>query len=203
MNPPVFFSFSSKLSSSTFQVQLADLKVDYHKLIKGDYTGVGFPIIFKQKYGNKLLDIIDTGCAGLFLISDKLKEVLENNRLTGWKTFSVEIHDTRNNHISGYHGLSVTGRCESTSFEQSEIIEKQLVATGPVRKYYKGISINRWDGADFFSPEKKYQTFVSQKASDLLKKNKITNLQLENTVEYEIDIRHVNKSQTCTNQDLT
>lgn len=195
MNPPIFFSFSSKLSSSTFQAHLADSKIDHHKLIKGDYTSIDFPIIFKQKYGDKLLDILDTGCVGLFLISDKLKAVLEENHLTGWKTFSIEVYDKKDNYISGYHGLSVVGRCESTSFQQSKIIEKQLVSTGPICKYYKGISINQWDGTDFFSPEKKYQTFITKKVADLLKKNKITNLQLENTAEYEIDIRHVNKSQ--------
>lgn len=162
-------------------------------MIKGDYTGIEFPVIFKQKYGSKLHDILDTGYVGLFLISDKLKTILEVNHLTGWKTFLVTIYDRNENEVTGYHGFSVTGRCGSTSFEKSEIVEKQLVPTGPVCKYYKGIFIDKWDGSDFFSPEKKYQTFITGKAADLLKKNKITNMQLENSAEYEIDVRHVKK----------
>jgi hypothetical protein len=194
MNSSIFFSFSSKLISSTFQVHLADSKIDQYKLIKGNYTEINFPIIFKQKYGHKLLDIIDTGCVGLFLISDKLKTVLENNSLTGWKIFSIEVYDKKDNLVLGYHGLSVTGRCESASFNQSKIIEKQFISTGPICKYYKGISITQWDGTDFFSPKTKYQTFITQKAANLLKKNKITNMQIENITEYEVDIRHANKS---------
>jgi hypothetical protein len=195
MNLPNFFSFSSKLASSTFPAHLADSKIDHHKLIKGDYTEIDFPVIFKQKHGDKLLDLLDTGCVGLFLISDKLKMVLEENHLTGWETFSVKISDKNDNLIPGYHGLSITGRCESTSFDQSNIIEKQLVSTGPICKYYRGISINQWDGSDLFSPEKKYQTFITQKTANLLKKNKITNLQLENTAEYEVDNRQITKNQ--------
>ena len=195
VNPPKFFIFSSKLASSTFQAHLTDSKIDHHKLIKGDYIGINFPVIFKQRYGSKLLDLLDTGCAGLFLISDKLKTVLEENHLTGWKTFPVEINDKNENPILGYYGLSITGICESISFDQSKIVEKQFVSTGPICKYYKGLSISQWDGTDFFSPKKKYQTFITERTVILLKKNKITNLQIENIAEYEIDLRHINKNQ--------
>jgi len=191
MNQTVFFSFSSKFVGSTFQASPVDQKIDHLRLIKGDYIGIDFPIIFQQTGGHKLLDILDTGYVSLFLISDRLKFILEENRLTGWKTFPIILYDKKNNQIFGYQGFSVTGRCGSTHFEKSKIIEKQLVPTGPVCKYYRGIFIDRWDGTDFFSPEKKYHTFVTNKASDLLKKNKITNLRLENSDDYETAIRHV------------
>ena len=188
-----FFSLSSKLSSSTVQAHPIDLKIDHSKLIKGDYTGVNFPVIFKQKYGNELDDILDTGVVGLFLISDRMKTVLEENNLTGWKTFPIKLYDKNGNEIIGYHGLSITGRCGSASFEKSEIIEKQLVPTGPVCKYYKGISIDNWDGMDFFSPDKKYRAFITKRTADILKKSKLTNVRLENLADQEIDVRHVKK----------
>lgn len=191
MESNIFFSLSSKLSSSTVQAHPIDLKVDHSKLIKGDYTGIDFPVIFKQKYGNKLHDILDTGIVGLFLISDRMKTILEENKLTGWKTFLIKIYDKNGSEIVGYHGLSITGRCGPTSFEKSEIIEKKLVPTGPACKYYKGISIDKWDGMDFFSPDKKYRTFVTKKAADILTKSKLTNLRLENLADHEIDVRHV------------
>lgn len=191
MNKPVFFSFSSKFVGSTFQASPIDPEIDHLKLIKGDYIDIDFPIIFQQTEGHKLLDILDTGYVSLFLISDRLKLILEENRLTGWKTFPIILYDKKNNQILGYHGFSVIGRCGSTNFEKSKIVEKQLVPSGPICKYYRGIFIDRWDGTDFFSPEKKYHTFVTQKVAGLLKKNKITNLRLENSDEYETAVRHV------------
>lgn len=193
MESKFFFSLSSKLSSSTVQAHPIDLKIEHSKLIKGDYAGIDFPILFKQKYGNELNDMLDTGIAGLFLISDRMKTILEENNLTGWKTFPIKLYDKNGGEIIGYHGLSITGRCGSTSFEKSKIIEKQLVPTGPICKYYKGIHIDKWDGSDFFSPDKKYRTFITKKAADILKKNKLTNVRLENLADHEIDVRYVKK----------
>jgi len=188
-----FFSLSSKLSSSTVQAHPTDLNIDHLKLIKGDYTRIDFPVIFKQEYGNKLRDMLDTGLVGLFLISDRMKTILEENNLTGWKTFPIKIYDENGDEITGYHGFSIIGRSGPINYEKSEIIEKRLVPTGPISKYYKGIFIDKWDEMDFFSPDKKYRTFITKKAADILKKSKLTNIRLENLAEKEIDVSNVKK----------
>src|SRR5262245_11871693 len=111
-----FFYFGSKLLSSTVQAgpivlkQKNGLPGSYY-LIKGYYEGINFPYVFKQDYGKKFTDILDTGCAGLFLISENLKKILENNRFTGWKTYPIKLYDKKNNEVSGYHGFSVIGSC--------------------------------------------------------------------------------------------
>ena len=70
-----------------------------------------------------------------------MKTILERHHFTGWKIFPVLIHDKNGREVHNYQGLSVIGRCRSTSFEKSEIIKKQLVPNGTMCKYYKGISI--------------------------------------------------------------
>lgn len=186
-----FFKFSSKLVSSTVQASPIELNIENSKLIKGDYLGIDFPVIFKQEDGKKFCDILDTGYVSLYLISERMKTILEENNLTGWKIFPIQLYDKKGNEISGYHGFSITGKCGPINYEKSQIIEKQTVPSGPIFKYYKGIFIDDWDKKDFFSPNKTYQIFITENAADILKKNKITNMYLKNISDYEIGVNHV------------
>lgn len=185
-----FYRFGSNLFSSTFQahpVSLTqrkdnDTKISYTaNLIRGIYRDINFPVFFQHKYGTKLHDILDTGVAGLYLISNKLKEVLENNDLSGWKTFSIKILDKKENELDGYYGLSIIGRCGPIDYKKSDIIEKQLAPNGPKVKYYKGLhpGLDQWDGSDLFLPESYFGVILSPKAAEVLKKSKLTNINLE------------------------
>ena len=122
-----------------------------------------------------------------------MKKILEENNLTGWKTFPIKLYDKNGNEISGYHGFSIIGHCNPINYEKSAIIEKRKVPTGPICKFYKGMFIDKWDETDFFTPEGTYEIFITKKAADILKKNKITNVQLENLTDSEIDAHHVKK----------
>ncbi|GHU69179.1 hypothetical protein FACS189413_07610 [Bacteroidia bacterium] len=190
-----FYILSEKLSGATLQAHPVGLNFkeddngfdDVIRLLMGDYIDIKFPVIFKQAYGKRLDDIIRTGHAVLFLISDKMKAVLEENALTGWKTFAVKVLDKKGQEIQGYHGLSITGRCGKIDYSKSEIIEKRLVPNAPLGKYYKGlhIGLDKWDGSDFFLPEKYFGTIITSRAAEVLKKNKLTNIRLENLTEIE------------------
>lgn len=199
MNIKEFYTFRSKLSFSTVQAHPVGLNefhpidpnkrylYDEYRLIQGDYNNISFPVIFKQKYGKKLNDILDTGWVGLFLISSKLREVLEENTLTGWKTFDVKLLDKQDKEIQGYHGLSITGRCGMIDYSKSEIVVKRLVPNAPLGKYYKGlyVDLDKWDGSDFFLPGNYFGTIITSKVAEVMKKSKPTNIRLENLMEIE------------------
>ena len=195
-----FFSFGSKLVSTNVQVFAIDLKTDengisdHSKLIKGEYDGIRFPIVFKQKRKGKFNDILDTGWANLFLISENLKKLLENYKLTGWNVFSIRLYDLSGMEIDGYFGLSVIGHSGQINYQASRIIEKRIVPSGPLSQYYRGLSFDMWDGSDFFTPNKTYQIFITKKAAEILKNHKITNLQIENLSEKETSVSHVRKN---------
>ena len=201
MKEPVFFKFRSRMVSSTLQAGAPELKRDVDgedkvwNLIKGKYEGIDFPVVFKQYDGKNLTDLLDTGWSSRHLISDRMKNILEENHLTGWKTFPIKLYDKKGNEILGYHGFSVTGRCAPIDYEKSEIIEKRLVPTGTLCKYYKGqhIDIDKCDGSDFFAPDDVYSVFVTEKAAIALKKYKITNLDLKNSLDAEIDVTIIKK----------
>ena len=197
-----FFKFGSKLLSSTFQAGPVGLKKDTNgvsahlNLIRGKYEEIDFAVLFKQDSGKKLTDILDTGYVGLYLVSDRMKNILEENDVTGWKVFLIKLYDKKGNEVFGYHGFSVIGRCGPVDYEKSKIVEKPFVSGGPVCKFYKGlyIGLDSWDGSDFFLPGESCRSVITQKAADVLKKNKITNMQLYNLSEYETSVSNIKNS---------
>ena len=194
-----FFEFGSKYVQSTFQAGPVGLQKDksgtytHHNLIKGNYEEIDFPVVFKHDSGKNLTDILDTGHVSLFLISDRMKTILEENHLTGWKVFPIKLYDKKGTEIHGYHGFSIIGKCGTHDYQKSTIVEKQFIPNGPFYKYYKGLFVKDWDGLDFFIPERTYQLLVSSKAADVLKRNKITNLNLKPLSDYEIEVELVRK----------
>ena len=105
---------------------------------------------------------------------------------------------TKKNEILGYHGFSVIGRCGPIDDKKAEICERQSVPTGPFYKVYKGlyVGLDKWDRSDFFIPNESMFFIVTNKAAEILQKNKVTNLVLKNLSNVEIRVRHVlNKSE--------
>lgn len=141
MEARFFFNFRSKLSSANARVAAIELDLepdpngvmedDHTKLIKGQYEGIHFPVVFKQKHKGKFNDVLDTEWPGLYLISEKFKKIAEENELTGWQVFPVRLYDLKRDEIFGYYGFSIVGQCGSVSYAQSEILEKRWVPHGP------------------------------------------------------------------------
>lgn len=198
-----FFSFGTKLSPFSVRVSFAgwdspgDVKPNAsspQKLLTGEYGSTRFPVKFEQRSGKTFGDVLDTRSAILFLISERLKLVLEEERLSGWKAFEIAISDKTGNDIVGYHGLSIIGRSGAIELAGSEVIQKRLVPDGPLSTYYKGFSVHpdQWDGSDFFLPRSGYRILMSQRAAHVLERSNVTNLELRNLSEIEIDEYTVN-----------
>lgn len=191
-----FYYFDSRYLSSSFQVTAIGLGQDdqgsshHSNLIRSKYEGINFPVVFKQKSGKKFTDILATGWVNLLLISDKLKNLLIENHLSGWKTYPIILKDKKENQIEGYHGFSVTGISGRKSYINSPIIETRYVPEGPIVRLYKGatIDLGKWDGSDFFVPEGTVGIVITKKVAEILKKNKISNLSLDNVAEVEMDV---------------
>lgn len=196
-----FYYFDSPFLPNTFQVTAIGLGCDdqgindEENLIQSKYKGINFPVKYKQKSGKKLTDILNTGWVSLFLISEKLKKTLEENFITGWKTYPIILKDRNENMVEGYYGFSVTGISGRRSYANSPIIEVQYVKDGPIVRLYKGarVDLSKWDGSDFFIPEGSIAIVVTKKVFDLVKVNKISNLSLPNITEVEMDVEIWNK----------
>ena len=108
---PRFYSFRVKFYYNTFHVRSdyfteavitrdfsEKRNVDYY-LMSGEYPEwVSFPVVFHQYDGMKLRDLM-AWADEPFIISDRTVNLLEDNHITGWKTFPVEIYDKKGNLI--------------------------------------------------------------------------------------------------------
>ncbi len=196
MKTECFFEFQTKMVASYFLARPINLpKEDDLKLIRGDFIGIEFPIIFQQSAGKTLSDILDTEHPWLYLISERFRKVLVQNKLTGWKIYSIKLYDKKGSEILGYHGFSITGHCGQVDYEKSKIVEERLIPTGPLVKFYKGrfINLESWDGSDFFLPKGTIGSTVNEKAAEILRKEKISNLVLEPLIDQKTRIADVLK----------
>jgi len=100
------------------------------KIVKGDLDRMKLPIEFKQSSGRKWTDVLNPSSVSLYLISKRFIDLLEQNYITGWKSYPVIIFDKTGRQNDEYCGLSIIGRGGSIDYSKSEVYEKQLVPNG-------------------------------------------------------------------------
>lgn len=184
-----FYIFGSTFSQ--VPVCASNEKLDWEtncRIVKGDYTGIDLPIIFKQSSGKKWTDVLMPNSVSMYVVSQRFIEMLEKNDITGWKSYPVTILDKEEKEISGYIGFSVIGESGAVDYSKSEVYEKQLVPNGPKTKYYRGlyVDLDKWDGTDFFMPQGTLNIIITEKVKQLINIHKITNTILQSLAEYEL-----------------
>jgi len=139
--------------------------------------------------GSQITDFIFAGYVFIKLFSDKTLEIFEKNKITGWKTYPVEVHDRDGNLLPGYHGFSVIGKECRRDRSRSQIITKQAVPGGEPFEVYKGLYFfeEDWDGSDIFLVQNN-MIVVTEKVRNLFKKNKVTNVKFIPLEEIELDV---------------
>jgi hypothetical protein len=121
-----FYEFSSKGYLNTMAVspviaELAYLRNDRspdgginirEQLLLGEYpAGLEFPVEYIVTENGKMTDVLEMRYPGMFLISDHVKQIFEENGLTGWKAFDVVVwKKDGEQQVTGYNGFTVTGR---------------------------------------------------------------------------------------------
>ena len=195
-----FYTFSSKGYLTTVSVfpelcepLMYDAAFNFmnNKIIKGDWSGFEFPLIFRQTHeGKKFRDILDMRWPGAYLISDRMKGILEENGITGWKSYPVVIYDKKGGTIEGYNGFSVVGRSGPMDLK-SQPTEYYVRFDGSVsnRLDYIGgwFDLNTWDGSDIFILEDSLWTIMTARLYKILRKEKITALDCERVSDLRLD----------------
>ena len=122
----VFYTLNSKGYLNTMAVtpviaDLAYLRNDRspdgginirEQLLLGEYpAGLEFPVEYIVTENGKMTDVLEMRYPPMFLISDHVKQVFEENGLTGWKAFDVVVWKKGGEQqVTGYNGFTVTGR---------------------------------------------------------------------------------------------
>ena len=183
-----FYHFESRNYLTTFSVSpeiaiKAREDKDYdksreirNKLTLGDFEGLEFPVIFREDRdsGKRFRDILDNR-GGEMLISDRLKQLLFDNNITGWTSYPIRMYDKRGNEVYGYSGFSVTGRCGGTLEYRTD---KVCYANG--YRFFEGLSfdIAQWDGSDIFMVNGNRSIIITKLVYKLFKENKIDAIEM-------------------------
>jgi len=143
------------------------------------------PVRLKAYMGGQATDVLWTGQLNV-CISDRVLDVLEKNKFTGWATYPVEVFGRKGEFLPGYHGLSITSYASEIDRSRSQIIVKSPVPGTEPRTYYRGIFFDesKWDGSDFFRLTGSW-TVVKKTVRDVFKREKIINVKFTSLAEYD------------------
>ncbi|MDH8701623.1 hypothetical protein M2138_000970 [Dysgonomonadaceae bacterium PH5-43] len=183
------YIFGQRYTRGEFRVYSHELvDVDSYNLHRGE-EDIETPVNFFHVAGKKIYDLINIGSAIVVLLSERVINILKENQITGWKSYPAIIYDKQGNIIDNYSVFAVTGRCGPIDhYKSEEFIKDPYFEGGPYNEMLRGIypDMEQWDGSDIFTAEGgTAYTFMSKKARDLLVKNKITNITLTKTTEFE------------------
>lgn len=150
----------------------------------GDYSNedVSFPVVFKEhrESGKKMRDILDNRSIANYLISDRFRDALEQEGITGWKCYPVEIYDKKGNLVHGYNGFSVTGRAGKMQEHKVPPVE---LGYHP-ESYGCYFDSDSWDGSDIFNTENSNYLIVTERFIEVIRKYKITACKFARLTEY-------------------
>lgn len=165
-NKNCFFRIGIKRKKD--EVLLKSLNAYNHTELKlGVYTPEE-PFKMRISEGKKFYDVLGFQDTSNFAVSHKLYYILKSNNVSGIKFYKILIENVD----EIYYGLQIIGRCGKI---------KQPKEVG----FYKGLKFqfDTWDKSDVFCPEETVLFLCNQKLKNLLKQNKITNIDIEDLSE--------------------
>jgi hypothetical protein len=176
---PDVFVLGDPLGSRAFRGEIVS-DVDTFALTRGEVTP-SRPILVKHDRGATLYDVIWTTNAAPVIISDRAARLLEENQVSGWSTYEVDLRDRDGDVIDGYSGLSVLGRCGPIRDDLSPSIEAVYPGGRTKRRLGWRFDPDTWDGSDIFVPsDGSAVKFVTDSVRGLLERAKVRNLTLRN-----------------------
>ncbi|MEN2402536.1 hypothetical protein GKZ90_0022285 [Flavobacterium sp. MC2016-06] len=149
-----------------------DAKVKYE--IFGSFDDPSFlkeNNVFKVDEGKVFFDLIGYQDPWNFAISERFKNILEKNNITGWDCYPIIIEDTD----LKYFGFQITGKAGIIS----EYDEDGDRVYGSIK-----VDLETWDGSDIFCLGDTAIKVISSKLFELIKSSKITNVEFDDLNKY-------------------
>ncbi len=142
---------------------------DHDRLLDGIYEGA-LPIHGRIDQKGKVGDLVGTFWAGLYLISERSKKLLEETKITGWRAYPTI--------------------CEGLVSQGALWVLGITDGAGPVRTARGIVPSDRdtpgqyldprdWDGSDLFHPVHDGTSLVAARAADVIEGAHLKNVLLE------------------------
>lgn len=178
-----FFVISDKFTRGALTL-VPKINADFYMVFRSEFIPEGI-VECTPSLGSKHFDFLNSGYAGLYLVSNNIIELFESNAVTGWSSIPVRI---KGYDEYDYFILTITGRCSALDLTKSKTyIKAPLTPNGKPIEAKRGLyfDLNSWDGSDVFTPEKTTFIFITEKVRRLLIKIKATNVSIVNVTQYE------------------
>ncbi len=145
------------------------------------------PIGLRPMSGSLAADLMGTTWAVVNLMSDSLTRLLSSAAPEGWYPFPVELQLRGGEPLTGYHGLSITGRTGPIRQDLSVDAILPPVPGGQAVPGMRGWCFDpqSWDGSDVFSPEGAAAFCVTEAVADVLLTSGLTGMRIERMSEIE------------------
>jgi hypothetical protein len=174
------YSLNDALESKYFSVRPQKAILNIDRLFHGEFVPEA-PLEFTHRKGRMQGDFMGASYVSVFLVSNRVIDLFQEHQFEGWSTYSVLISDSQGAKVDGYSGFSVTGRT-GPRFEQRDwyaaLDSGRIVAD---YEPHKSLFFDpaTWDGSDIFSPFGSRLTLVTEPVAKVLKKKRLTNMELE------------------------
>jgi hypothetical protein len=182
------YSIHDPLSSTAFRGETDRDSYAYMRLAKSGQQIPGQRVVVYHGMGHTLLDFIWVSL--LPIIHERVVDVLRSSGATGWSTYPVSVLDKEGTAASGYHGLSVIGRCQSIFLDAAHsklVYVDYPMGLGPK---YRGLHVMKdtWDGSDIFTCADGQTDFiiVTEKVHTAFLKANVKNVRLESIADVEV-----------------
>jgi len=114
-----------------------------------------------------------------FCISEAVIRCFQENRLTGWGVFPVNMRDRQNNVVNDYYGLYIRGRVGLDETQSRIIMHSSCPEYVKESEYRVGVKVDTsvWDGSDICTT-KGINLLVTEKAANAMIQAGLTNAKL-------------------------
>jgi hypothetical protein len=167
---PTFFVLSNFNKRGAIRIEPI-LPYDINGLPVGVANPPEAPLRAIISEGKRLYDLLGFQDVFNWAISKKFHDLLIDSGLTGWQSYEIDIDGIE----TQYFGFQCIGK------------------SGPILRagkkgFVKGLDfdISKWDKSDFFVPEGSLFVICTEKAKNILIKSKISNISIENTIDFEL-----------------
>ena len=174
-----FHALPDIVENAVSEGRFEDARAYWKNLLNyGDLSQYELPIVFRQCtcFGSKIHEINPTNGVSYPIVSDRVISILEDNGITGWKTYPIILYDKHGNRLDGYNGFYVDvmqgmgldfeppqDRCDKTTEDWKWIVTKR-----------GWLDITNWDGRDFTRAG--WGIIVTERVVKLFKKEKVTGI---------------------------
>lgn len=181
-----FYRFSVSSASSVMCVRIES---SYDSIMTCMRGGGPVDASFSAKFHlgrTKPSDFVRTTYANPLLISDRVRTLLIDNRVTGWRSWPCSIVGKHGEKYD-YNFLGVSGRCGPINHNVDSIVSRRkgLIDVEFVRGMY--FDLSGWDGSDICMPDGGGYRIITKKLRDIFVNNKLKNCEMTDIREVEVE----------------